>query len=231
LLPVVDAACVPLDIFGSGRASAAAKAYVTSRTTARSVLEQQVYNVNFGSSELFNLWSGPVGFNLGYEHRNEKASFTPDAFQIAGLGRAVPIGKNAGQFNTDEAFGEIRIPLVSPENNLFGVRRFELEGKVRYVDNTVNGGFTAYTYGGIWEPLRGIEFRANYTRSLRAPSVTELFTPVSPAFNTFPDPCDRVNIASGNAPAIRAKNCAAFFASYGIKARRSTASRASRRCR
>lgn len=216
LLPVVDAACVPLDIFGNGRSSAAAKAYVTSRTTARSVLEQQVYNANFGSSELFSLWSGPVGFNLGYEHRNEKASFTPDAFQIAGLGRSVPIGKNAGQFNTDEAFGEIRIPLVSPENHVFGVRRFELEAKVRYVDNTVNGGFTAYTYGGIWEPLRGIEFRANYTRSLRAPSVTELFTPVSPAFNTFPDPCDRVNIASGTNPTVRQKNCAAFFASYGI---------------
>lgn len=216
LLPVADSACVPLDVFGQGRASAAAKAYVTGVTAARAFIEQQVYSASLGTSSLIHLWSGDVGVNLGVEHRIEKASFNPDAFQRAGLGRAVPIGGNYGKFSTKEAYGELLIPLVAPDNNVPLIESLDLEAKGRYVDNSVNGGFWAYTFGGRYRPIRDIEFRGNYTRSLRAPSVVELFTPQSPAFNTFPDPCDSVNIASGPNPTVRAKNCAAFFAAYGI---------------
>ncbi len=216
VVPIADAACVPLDLFGFGRASDAARAYVTGQTRAQSELEQQVYNINVGSSSLFELFGNNVGFNIGYEHRDEKGGFFPDAFQRAGLGRSVPIGGNQGRFNTDEVFGEVAVPVVGPDNELPFIYSLELEGKARYVDNTVNGGFTAYTYGGRYTPVRGVQFRGNYTRSLRAPSLTELFTPVSPAFNTFPDPCDVVNIASGTNPTIRQRNCAAFYASYGL---------------
>ncbi|MGH8597022.1 MAG: TonB-dependent receptor domain-containing protein, partial [Gammaproteobacteria bacterium] len=216
ILPIADPNCVPLDVFGEGRASAAAKAYVTGQAEAVAVLEQQVYNINFGTSELHDLWAGPIGFNVGYEHRVESASFSPNAFQRAGRGRSVPIGANKGSFNTDEVFGEIVVPLVSPDNNIPLVHSLDLEGKIRYVNNTVNGGFTAYTYGGRYTPVPGVQFRGNYTRSLRAPAVTELFTPQQPAFDFFNDPCDSINQASGTNPALRQKNCAAFFADYGI---------------
>ena len=216
ITPIADPACVPLDVFGVNRASAAARAYVTGRTTARSVLEQQVYNINFGSAALVTVFGNDYGFNVGYEHRNEKGGFSPDAFQLAGLGRSVPIGGNSGEFNTDEVFGEVALPLVAPHNEVPLIYSLDIEGKVRHVDNTVNGGFTAYTYGGRYSPVRGVQFRGNYTRSLRAPSITELFTPVSPAFNTFPDPCDVVNIASGTNPTVRQANCAAFYKSYGL---------------
>ena len=162
------------------------------------------------------LWAGDVGFNLGYEHRLEKGGFFPDAFQRQGLGRSVPIGGNQGSFHTDEGFGEVTIPLVRHDNHVPLVYSLEADGKARYVRNTVNGGFWAYTYGGRYAPVRDVQFRGNYTRSLRAPSITELFTPASPAFNTFPDPCDVANISAGVAPAVRARNCAAFFQSYGV---------------
>lgn len=215
--PIADAACVPLNVFGFGAPSAAARAYVTGRTEARSVLEQQVYNANFGTSDLVNLYgAGSIGFNIGYEHRREFGGFFPDAFQRAGLGRAVPIGGNQGAFTTNEVFGEVVLPIIGPENHIPLIHSFELDGKVRYVDNSVNGGFTTYTYGGRLQPIPDITFRGNYTRSLRAPSITELFTPVSPAFNTFPDPCDNSQIAVGSNTAARARNCAAFYQSYGL---------------
>ena len=212
----MDPACVPLDVFGEGRPSAAARAYVTGRTEALSVIDQEVYNANFGSSALFNLWSGGVGFNIGIERRIERAAFLPDAFQIAGRGRSVPIGGNRGKFDTNEVYGEVLVPLISRDNHVPLIETLEVEAKARHVDNSVNGGFWTYTYGGRYRPIQDIEFRGNYTRSLRAPSITELFTPVSPAFNTFPDPCDVANLNSGPAPAIRQRNCAAFYASYGI---------------
>jgi outer membrane receptor protein involved in Fe transport len=216
VLPVADAACVPLDVFGYNRSSQAARNYVTAQTHARSIIEQQVYNINIGSSSLVHLWSGDVGVNIGYEHRNEKAEFSPDAFQLAGLGRAVPIGGNKGQYNTDEGTAELLVPLVAPENHVPLVHSIVAEGRARYVNNSINGTFWAYTYGGRYQPIPDIEFRGNYTRSLRSPSVVEAFTPTSPAFNTFPDPCDRTLISSGTNPTVRARNCAAFYAAYGI---------------
>lgn len=216
ILPVADASCVPLDVFGEGRASAAAKAYVTSATRAAAVLEQKNIAANIGTSSLIKLWSGDVGFNIAIERRIESASFRSDEFQRRGLGRAVAIGSNSGRFATNEVAFELLVPLVSPDNNIPLFHSLEVEGKARYVDNTVNGGFWAYTYGGRWSPIRDIQFRGNYTRSLRAPSVVELFTPLSPAFNTFPDPCDSTQIAAGTNPTVRAKNCAAFYQSYGL---------------
>ncbi|OSZ70863.1 hypothetical protein CAP39_07925 [Sphingomonas sp. IBVSS1] len=215
VLPIADPACVPLDLFGEGRASEAARAYVTTRTRTRSILDQEVFNVNFGGSP-FDLFGNAVGFNLGYERRTEKALFDPDAFQRAGRGRAVPIGGNQGQFTTNEVFGEVLIPLVSPKNDVPFIYKAEFEGKARYVNNTVNGGFTTYTLGGRYAPIRDVEFRGNFTRSLRAPTVTELFTPISPAFSAVPDPCDSRNINQGAKPATRAANCAAFFTALGI---------------
>lgn len=215
IAPIADAACVPLDVFGEGRRSAAALAYVSERTRTIAVLEQTVYNANIGGSP-FSLWAGDVGFNIGYERRTEKARFEPDAFQIAGRGRAVSILGNSGEFTTNEAFGELLLPLVSEDNNVPLINSLVAEGKVRYVDNTVNGGFTTWTAGGRWKPVRDIEFRGNYTRSLRAPAVTELFSPTSNIFTAVTDPCDSRNVNGGAKPATRAANCAAFYRQFNL---------------
>jgi outer membrane receptor protein involved in Fe transport len=213
--PIADPNCVPLDVFGANRASAASLAYVTARTRATAVLEQEVYTATLDGN-LFSLWAGPIGAAIGYEHREERGQFQPDAFQLAGLGRAVPILANGGKFNTDEVFGELSLPLVSPKNNVPLIHSLELEAKGRYVDNTVNGGFTTYTFGGRYSPIADIQFRGNYTRSLRAPALVELFTTRTPLFSAFNDPCDSINAGSGANPAARTRNCAAFYADYGI---------------
>ncbi len=215
VLPVADPACVPLDVFGEGRASPEALAYVTARTRAVAVLEQEVYNIN-ASGPLFSLWAGDVQFAMGYEHRVERGEFRPDEFQQAGRGRAVAIIGNQGEFNTDEVFGEAVLPLASPDNGWLFLHSLDLEGKVRYVNNSVNGGFTAYTLGGRYRPFRDVEFRGNFTRSLRAPAITELFTPRSNIFTTVPDPCDVRNVNGGARPAVRQRNCAAFYTFYNL---------------
>ncbi|WCM28482.1 TonB-dependent receptor [Sphingomonas sp. QA11] len=214
--PIADSACVALNPFGPGRLDPGAVAYVNYFSTARSVLEQEVYNVNIGSSDVVTLWSGGVGFNLGYEHRREYGKFTPDPFQVAGRGRGAAIVGNQGSFDTDEVFGELLLPLVSRDNNVPLVDSLTLEGRGRYVDNSINGGFWTYTGGGRYRPIPDIEFRGNYTRSLRAPSIVELFTPQTNAGSFFPDPCDRANIGGGTNPTIRQRNCKAFFDAYGI---------------
>jgi len=214
-IPVADPNCVPLDLFGEGRPSAGALRYLTYQTVARSLLEQQVYNVNIAST-LVDLWSGPLQYSVGFERRTESGQFDPDANLRAGLGRSVPIAPLRGQYSTKERFAEVLIPLVNPDSDLLLLKKVDLTAKYRHVDNEINGPFEAYTYGAQWKPFNDLEFRGNFTRSLRAPAITELFIPVGSAFATVPDPCDSRNITGGTKPATRAANWAAFLSFYNL---------------
>jgi outer membrane receptor protein involved in Fe transport len=220
--PIADANCVPLDIFGEGRPSDAARNYVTGRTLANSVLKQTIFNSNLTGSFL-DYYAGSIQFAAGYEYRKEEGEFNPDSFQRAGLGRAVAIGGLTGEFNTNEIFGELVIPVVSPENEIPGVYALDVELKGRRVDNSVNGAFDTYTYGLQWNVLPDLRLRGNRTRSLRAPAITELFTPVSTAFFAANDPCDGRFIGQPARPGApsgpgtpRFDNCQALFRQLGL---------------
>jgi len=220
--PVADGACVPLDIFGENRASAEAKRYVTARTKAVSKTEQTVFNSNIGGP-LFDYYAGEFAFNAGLEYRKEEGSFTPSAFQQAGLGRAIAIAPLSGEFDTNEFFAEFVAPIVGDAQDIPLVHSLDIIGKGRRVDNSINGEFDAYTYGFQWRVIPDFEIRANRTRSLRAPALAELFTLNQASFSGVNDPCDGRFI---NAPSFpggpagpgspRFDNCQALFRSLGI---------------
>jgi len=210
--PVADARCVPLSVFGDGAPSAAARAYVIQNTVARSFVEQWVVNANTGGSP-FDIFDNPVSFNVGYEHREERAQFTPDPFLQAGLGRSVAIAATGGKYVLNEVTGEFNLPIFTPKNDFF-FHNLEVFGRGRYVDNTVNGGFFAWAAGGSFSPIEDIQFRGNFTKSFRSPSIVELFSPQTNIFTTVPDLCNPANIAGGAVPAIRTRNCNAFLAAF-----------------
>lgn len=210
--PVADPSCVPLNLFGGGAPSAAAKAYILQNTVTKTYLEQFVVNANLGGSP-FDLFGNPVAFNIGYEHHEESGAFNPDPFLVAGLGRSVAILPTSGGYNLDEQFAEVLVPLITP-NNDFVFSKLEAYGRVRNVNNTVNGNFVAWAAGGSFAPIRDVEFRGNYTRSFRAPAIVELFSPTTNIFTTVPDLCSPSNRAAGPVPAIRTANCTAFLTKF-----------------
>jgi outer membrane receptor protein involved in Fe transport len=108
-------------------------------------------------------------------------------------------------FSVKEAFVELGIPIAkdSPffhELSLSGAARVaKYQGGV--------GTVWAYNFGGEWAPAKAIRFRANYSRAVRAPNVSETAFPLVPNFaNTFNDPCRSAAIGTGSA--FRAANCA-----------------------
>lgn len=210
---VADPNCVPLNLFGEGVASQAARDYVTTPTHAEAQMKQTVFNANI-SGGLIDLPGGELRFNAGYERRKEQGSFTPSEYQRLGQGRSVPISGSQGSFTTNEYFAEILAPLVNPEAGIPGLHRFDITGKIRRVENTVNGWFSAYTYGLQYEPFQGIQLRGNKTRSFRAPAIVELYTSQQPAYYSIPEPCTSGNIGAGSRPDVRRRNCEAFFAYY-----------------
>lgn len=217
-IATISSTCAPINPFGQ-QISQAARDYVTTTANPRQVNEQWVVTASL-TGNLFNIWGGPVGFALGYEHRNESANFDPGAFyfgqpdpsnpgQRLQFGRSVPIDPVRGSFSTNEGFAELSVPLIGHDQNIPFIRSLELHGAARYIDNSYAGGDFTYTGDARWEPISGITFRGNYTRSVRAPAVTELFNPTSQIFTTANDPCDSRFINIGPNPARRAANCQA----------------------
>jgi outer membrane receptor protein involved in Fe transport len=60
---------------------------------------------------------------------------------------------------------------------------------------------------GTYAPVRDVVFHGNYTHSLRAPSITELFAPDGSVYDSGNDPCSPQFITSGES-AVRQANCA-----------------------
>jgi iron complex outermembrane recepter protein len=215
-IQTLSSTCAPINPFGQ-QISQAARDYVTAIADPTARNTQWVVTASL-SGELFDVWGGALGFALGYEHRDEKARFDPGLFYRGELladgtrgqfGRSVPIDPVAGGFNTDEVFGELNVPLIGPDQNIPLVHRFSVHGAARYIDNSLAGGDWTYTGDARWEPVEGVALRGNYTRSVRAPAVTELFNPTSATFETANDPCDQRFINGGPNPANRQANCAA----------------------
>ncbi len=200
--------CVPLDLFGEGRSSQAAKDYITARATASSVIEQQVFSLN-ANMGLFDLPAGEFAVAVGFEHREEDGFFGTDGVTSLGLGRSVPVDTTNGSYDTDEWYMEVYVPVVSPDMDIPLVYSASVEGAFRQVDNSLAGKDDIYTYGGRYSPVPDIEFRGNVTRSVRAPAITELFLPLSGSFSFASDPCDQALVNDGPAPATRRANCIA----------------------
>lgn len=217
-VPTISGTCAPINPFGQ-QVTQAARDYVTANADPRASNEQWLVTASV-SGELFDIWGGGVGFVLGYEHRDEKARFDPGFFYFGAqdptdptsrtpFGRSTPIDPVAGGFNTDEFFTELRLPIIGPNQNIPLIHNLELHGAARYIDNSLAGGDWTYTGDVRWEVFPGFSARGNYTRSVRAPAVTELFNPTSQIFTTANDPCDARFRNAGPNPANRQANCSA----------------------
>jgi outer membrane receptor protein involved in Fe transport len=225
-LPVVDSRCVPFNFFGN-QASAAAIDYVIEDSSSSSSLEQVVFNANVGGTP-FQIFGNDVGVNIGYEYRRESGDFRPSEFDRQGLGRGAAVTAVSGQFELNEVFGEINVPLITPDNDAL-IDSAIVYGRGRYVDNTINGGFFSWAAGGSIAPVRDIELRGNFTRSFRAPALTELFLPRSNAFGFVPDLCLPQAISAAN-PTVRPdrqRNCDAFLGAFPNISRPQIAAQAS----
>lgn len=227
-VPTLSSTCAPINPFGRN-ISQAARDYVTAVTDPRGVNEQFVGTASVSGS-LFDIWGGEVRFALGYEHRDESTFVDPGVFFRGGddpdptadengdgdptndrvaFGQSAIIDPVSGSFNTDEFFGELVIPLVGPDQNIPAIYSLELNGALRYIDHSLAGGDPTWTVGATWNPIRDITIRGNFTRSVRAPAITEFFNPTSQIFTTANDPCDARFLESGPNPATRQANCAA----------------------
>ncbi|HEY6870529.1 MAG TPA: TonB-dependent receptor, partial [Novosphingobium sp.] len=217
-IPAINSTCSPFNPFGQTNSQATLD-YVSALAQTRSDNRQWVFTASL-RGDLIDLPGGPVQAALGYEHRNEQAKFDPGAFFYGQVlspdpsiprmpyGRPVPIDPVSGSYHTNEVFGEVRAPLITPDMGVALVDTLELNAAGRQVQHSTAGSAFTWTAGARYKPVADLTLRGNFTRSIRSPAVTELFTPTSPIFAQANDPCDARFIAGGPNPAMRQANCA-----------------------
>lgn len=206
--PLADCtgACVPFNIFGGlGSITQPMLDYVTFDEKDKSNQRLWDFTANL-SGELFRLPAGPVGVAIGYEHRDQHASYDPDPIIVAGLGADVPTSPARGGFDVDEIYGELRVPLLS---NVPFFHSLELSGAARYSDYSSFGSNTTFTASGLWKPVADLLFRGGYAESLRAPSIGELYAGASRFDATIDDPCTSAAGGSFQTNATVRANCIA----------------------
>ncbi|TNE61062.1 MAG: TonB-dependent receptor [Sphingomonadales bacterium] len=196
---VSGSTCVPLNIFGDvGSITPEMANFIRgTSTTRRSTSLTQVRGTVDGDLGVGSPWaSETVGFAVGAEYRKYTAQQVADALaqipgELGGAGGAAP--NITGAYDVWEVFGEALLPIVQ-DRPFF--EDLTLEAGIRYSDYSIdapgNPSYTTTTWkvGGSWTPVSGLKFRGGFNRAVRAPNISELFSPVSTGLtNLGNDPC------------------------------------------
>nr|WP_316627324.1 TonB-dependent receptor [uncultured Brevundimonas sp.] len=207
--------CQPLNLFGQGARSQAALDYIGTTFRQDYTIQQTSFEANFGG-DIVRLPAGVAAFNLGYEYRKEQSSFQPNEASRLGIGRSAAIQPLQGEYNTNEWYAELSVPVFGGDFTFPLMRELTFDGSYRSVDNSTAGKDESWSTGLKWRPISDLLIRGSKSRSFRAPAITELFTPESSVFVSATDPCDYRNLNSGPNPATRLANCKAEFVRLGL---------------
>lgn len=167
----VQAGCVPINPFGAGNVSQAAKDYVSGIEYTNVYMNRHDIAVNL-SGPIFKLPGGDAAFAVGAEMRWDSLSQVADALQEQGLYSSGNNRSYSGKSNVKEVYGEIDLPLLA---DLPGIRALGINAAVRATDYNLSGSVTTWKFGGTYEPLPGLRFRVTRSRDIRAPSLSELY--------------------------------------------------------
>ena len=204
--------CVPFNPFGPGRYSAAAGAYAATSGFQSATTRQDVLAANI-RGDLFRLPGGALTIAAGPEYRSDRIRGAADALSSANAfwsfnGKAI-----SGKIEVIEGYVEAVAPILK---DVAFARSLELNGAVRRTHyersspglRGTDSDVTTWKLGAVWEPIQQLRFRANRSRDIRSPNITELFGPVTSGRVTIIDPVNggsqiQINSLSGSNPSLR----------------------------
>ncbi|MBY8826527.1 TonB-dependent receptor domain-containing protein [Hephaestia mangrovi] len=174
--------------------------YIRRSTLNRNELKQRTVEANMQGG-LFELPGGQVRFALGADYRYNFYSFRPDEQLSQPDGTSDILGYSVlrpanGSVSTKEIYGELLVPVLK---DVPGIEELNLDLGYRYSDYNSVGGVHTYKADLDWQIFQPLRLRGGYNRAIRAPSVGELYAPVSTgsvsigtpsATSTNGDPCD-----------------------------------------
>ena len=207
------AGCVPYNIFGEDVRDPEALDFVSIDSVSHSKVTQRVVSGslsgNFGT--FMELPGGPIGFAVGAEYRKETSDSDPAQEIQDGLTWVGPITRQRGSFDVKELFAEVNLPVL--EDARFA-RRLSFGAALRASDYSTVGSTSTWKLDASYAPVSALTFRSTYAQAVRAPNISELFSPETSTFHFIVDPCDVNELNNGTG--VREANCAALLTGLGI---------------
>jgi iron complex outermembrane receptor protein len=190
-----DPECVPFNLFGGmgatgdGTITQEMLDYVTyvQHDVSEQTLVDAVANV---SGDIVRLPAGPLSIAAGIEHRRLSGFFEPDSVVTAGDGADVPAQPTSGSYWVNEAYAEVRAPLLAGATL---AELLDVNGAVRISDYSILKPEFTGKAGIRWKPVKDLMLRGSYGRGFRAPGIGELYGSESRYDAALTDPCSDFN--------------------------------------
>ncbi|KGJ93152.1 TonB-dependent receptor plug domain-containing protein [Colwellia psychrerythraea] len=211
----VDAgSCVAYNPFGFAQSSPEALDWVSADVTRKDVIKQEVIGGSLAgdTGAFFELPGGAIGIATGFEYRTESSSTITDELTKSGATTNSATPDEFGEYDVTEMFIEVSLPLIA---GAFLAEELTIDGAYRYSDYSHAGSVDAWKVGMVYAPIDELRFRGTYGSAVRAPNISEAFSPQSPGFARVSDPCDADNIFDDP---DRVANCAALGIPVGFQA-------------
>lgn len=176
--------CVPVDLFGAGSPSQAARNYIEGEAMQGTTLQQQVVAASL-RGEPFSTWAGSVSLATGAEYRKEKFVSTADPISLATNFWAGNFKPSGGSYAVTEGFAEVVVPLLH-DVPLF--KSLDLNAAVRETDYNTSGAVTTWKQGLTWDIDGDFRLRGTVSRDIRAPNLNDLYLASSTTQQSVNDP-------------------------------------------
>ncbi|MGI9233486.1 MAG: TonB-dependent receptor plug domain-containing protein [Woeseiaceae bacterium] len=202
----LDPLCVPYDVFNVGGSTAAARNYIDLPLFSKADLDM-AQGVAYVTGDLGAYgWQLPsaddgVQFVFGLEYRDDQFVFDLDQNYNNGnaAGQGGATADVSGEVLVKEFFTEARIPLVQDRP---GFEDLSLDLRYRNSDYDIGVDADTWNVGVAWSPTEDFKFRASTSRAVRAPDISELFSPQTIGLWQGTDPC------AGPTPVLTEAQCA-----------------------
>jgi outer membrane receptor protein involved in Fe transport len=163
--------CVPVNLFGPGSASLAARNYFLGASTANITLLQHEAAVNL-HGEPFALWAGPVSVAAGIEYRFEGVGAHTDALTAAKAFTSLNVPALVPfSYQVTEGYFETVVPLA---RDLPLAQNVDLNAAIRESGYSTAGVIPSWKVGVTDHVTDDLLLRAAVSRDIRAPNLAEL---------------------------------------------------------
>jgi len=194
--------CVPLNIFGLNTITPEMLRYIQPILHDSSSQQLRDFTANF-TGTIVELPAGGLDFAVGYEYRKQSGEYLPDAIYSAGESAGVPSLPTRGEFDVNEFYGELRVPILK---GVPGADLLQASAAARTSDYSLFGTDTTTKFGLNWRPVSDLLVRGTYAEGVRAPGIGELFGTFARFDTTIQDPCSELLTK----PAATQANCRAL---------------------
>ena len=151
--------------------------------------------------------AGELMVGAGVEYRQEGLEVAPSSVSLSGINRGNTKSPQDVDRDIAEAYVEVVVPVVA---DVAFANALDVEAAYRVANYTYAGTNDSWKFGVNWAVNDDIRLRSVYAKAVRAPQLTELFSPEETDFFRMADPCDANEIPFADEPELRASNCAAL---------------------